>query len=455
MCKAICVLLFVCLQQIIVAQTNAELIARFKMLSDKSENTGLHTGQVDSTRCVKMLQIAEEIDNDSLLAISYNLIGEYISRIKGDNITGLDYYFKAIPLAKKSNDKRRLSSIYFDISLIYFTLQNNDESVKYVRKGGINLPEKSHPMYDFMLAQYQRGMATYFAAIKKADSTLAYAQPLILTSRKLESPLFEFSALFLTGTGYELAGDNDLAATYFKKAASISDSVNSPFGLLRFGLNYIPFLLKNKRIADAKAEAAHLFNIGLQLENNDIKLAGAGFMRQAYDSLQQTDSAYYYARMEVMLNATIFNQDNINKMQALRFDEQIRNMEEADKLRDAATARKQNIQFALLAFAIVIFVIIFLFLSRSFITNERLIEILGVIALLLVFEFLNLLLHPFLEKVTHHSPVLMLLALVCIAALLVPMHHKVEHWATKKLVEKNKQIRLAAAKKTIEKLEGS
>ena len=48
---------------------------------------------------------------------------------------------------------------------------------------------------------------------------------------------------------------------------------------------------------------------------------------------------------------------------------------------------------------------------------------------------------------------LILLALVCIAALLVPLHHKVEKWATTKLVEKNKQIRLAAAKKTSEELE--
>lgn len=47
----------------------------------------------------------------------------------------------------------------------------------------------------------------------------------------------------------------------------------------------------------------------------------------------------------------------------------------------------------------------------------------------------------------------MLLALVCIAALLVPLHHKAEHWATAKLVEKNKQIRLEKAKKTIEELE--
>jgi hypothetical protein len=48
----------------------------------------------------------------------------------------------------------------------------------------------------------------------------------------------------------------------------------------------------------------------------------------------------------------------------------------------------------------------------------------------------------------------MLLVLVCIAALLVPAHHHLEKLITHKLLEKNKKIRLAAAKKTIEKLEG-
>jgi len=57
-----------------------------------------------------------------------------------------------------------------------------------------------------------------------------------------------------------------------------------------------------------------------------------------------------------------------------------------------------------------------------------------------------ILLHPFLENITHHTPVFMLLALVCIPSLLVPMHHRLEKWVTPKLVEKNKEVRLAAAK---------
>ena len=47
----------------------------------------------------------------------------------------------------------------------------------------------------------------------------------------------------------------------------------------------------------------------------------------------------------------------------------------------------------------------------------------------------------------------MLLAMVAIASVLIPFHHKLEKWIQIKMIEKNKKIRLAAAKKTIAKLE--
>ena len=135
------------------------------------------------------------------------------------------------------------------------------------------------------------------------------------------------------------------------------------------------------------------------------------------------------------------------------FSEQVRATEEAAKKLREAEVRQQNIQYTLIAFGIICFIIIFLLLTRWVITNAKVIAFFGIVALLIVFEFINLLLHPFLEKITNHSPLLMLLALVCIASLLVPLHHKLEKWATVKLMEKNKQIRLKAAKRTIQKLE--
>ena len=96
----------------------------------------------------------------------------------------------------------------------------------------------------------------------------------------------------------------------------------------------------------------------------------------------------------------------------------------------------------------------FLFLSHSIVANQKLIRFFGVVALLLVFEFINLYLHPYLAHATNDSPLLMLLVMVCIASMLVPVHHWLEKWITHQLVEKNKKIRLASAKKTIQQLEG-
>ena len=77
----------------------------------------------------------------------------------------------------------------------------------------------------------------------------------------------------------------------------------------------------------------------------------------------------------------------------------------------------------------------------------------GILGLLIIFEFINLFIHPFLERVTHHSPVLMLLSLVFLASLLIPLHHIMEKWIKEKMTVKNKKILLKNAKKTIEELE--
>jgi len=407
----------------------------------------------DSSSCIQLLGIAEQLNNDSLLAIGYNQIGNYFLRSKGDFSNALEYFFKGIPLAEKVHDRRRLSSLYIDIAALYSKLNNAEEELKYTRKAVANLPEKTSPLYSFMAAQVQYYLCSYFLSQKQNDSALHYAQALNETNLSLKSPIFQAAVHGSMGVVYDRMGDNALAGLHMSKANSLYDSIHYLFAKLEGKRGYIDYLLKNNKVAEAKQQALLLMGIGLQKNIYDVKRVAAGFLTTIYDNNRQADSAFYYSRLESAMKDSLFSQNNLNKIQALAFDERLRIMEEDDRLADEAQRRRQNIQYALIAFGIIIFIILFLLLSRSFITNTRLIGFLGVIALLIVFEFLNLLLHPFLERVTDHSPVLMLLALVCIAALLVPLHHRLEKWATHKLVEKNKQLRLASAKKTIEKLE--
>lgn len=58
----------------------------------------------------------------------------------------------------------------------------------------------------------------------------------------------------------------------------------------------------------------------------------------------------------------------------------------------------------------------------------------GLFGLLMLFEFISLFLHPYIEALTHHTPIYMLLILVGIAAIILPLHHKLEHLVKEKLV---------------------
>lgn len=439
----------------ILLSNTTEPIKEFDLLVKIGEVVYNNSGtNVDSLSCIRLDQIAEQLNSDSLLAISYDWIGNYFKSNKGDNTTALEYYFKGLPLAEKVKDKRRISSLYFDIAGAYFNLYNPEEAIKYIRKGGSNLPDPSSPKYNFMAMQFQIFMARYYVQQQQPDSALHFVQALNEINLQEKNVIFESIAQNLFGAVYDQLGDKKLAEIYYQKANALIDSTRFYDALFFTKKDYAQFLLNNNKIVEAEEQARKLFELGRQIDNNDFKLASAGFLRQVYDSLRREDSAYYYCRLELILNDSVFKQANINKIQALAFREQLRVIDEEAKKVTEEEQRKENIQYALIALGIVTLVLFYLLLSRSFITNEKAIEFIGVIALLIVFEFLNLLLHPFLGRITNHSPVWMLLALVCIGGLLVPIHHRLEKWAIKKLVEKNKQIRLASAKKTIEKLEG-
>lgn len=431
-------------------------IERFDILNRIAEDYYTSgSGNIDSSSCTQMLRIAQQLNNDSMLAIAYNLVGGHFISSSGDYIKALEYYLKGIPLAEEAHDKRRISSLYTDISVVYFKLNNPAEQIKYLQKARQNLPDPGTPKYYYMLRQVQYNLGRYFFSQGKPDSALHYAQALNETNLYLKSPVVACAAQGLLGRVYYQYGDKELAALNFKRANKISDSIQLASMRFDFKPVYINFLIENNEIPEALSQSRQLMQMGVQYRNFDVKKFAAGFLHRIFNSKKMVDSAYYYCKLELAMKDSATIQNNASKIESIAFSEQIRLIEEQGKLAELAEQRKMNLQYASIGIGIITFSILFLLLSRSIITNRKVIEFLGILGLLIVFEFLNLFLHPIIGRITHHSPVLMLLVLVCIAALLVPSHYRIEKWAINKLIEKNKMIRLAAAKRTIEELERS
>ena len=289
--------------------------------------------------------------------------------------------------------------------------------------------------------------------MNKLDSALKYLQSAYeksLIINEVDLPYI----LWNLGSVHSKMGHAALAVSYFKMSTEMAEDSQR---LRQLSLAYTGLAEHFARINQQDSCILYLKKALTTVKNTPfffMSVKPAKMLADIYEK-SNCDSTLKYAGIYKVANDSVFSNKINQQIRVMTFDEEVRQQELTTEKIQAEEQRKQNIQYALLALGIITFIIIFLLLSRSFITNTKLIEFLGVIALLIVFEFLNLLFHPFLEKVTHHSPVLMLLTLVCIAALLVPLHHRAEKWATAKLVEKNKKIRLAAAKKTIEQLENN
>ena len=392
-----------------------------------------------------MYAIAKALGRDSLLCdVTVVMSNKYL--VKQDFNFALIYALKSLEYAKEDIRKARVT---LNIAGVYAWSNNFETAMEFLHKhDALGSP----PNWALFRNMYY-GMA--YNGLGKPDSALIYLAKVDEGNRIRPDRNGYGLALGEFAKAYELKNDDELADAYYKKALKFCNEQHAFVIALVVGNKYCNYLLKKGNFADAGKLATENMAMAREAGNFNAMALAAEILHKVYNYFGNRDSAYQYATIQIACKDSVSNQKRITEFQNLTFAQKLKDIDEEAKLKEAEDQRKQNIQFALIAIGIITLLSLYLLLSRSFITNTKLIEFFGVVALLIVFEFLNLLLHPFLERVTHHSPILMLLALVCIAALLVPLHHKVEKWATAKLVEKNKQIRLAAAKKTIEKLEGN
>ncbi|MEO7523404.1 MAG: tetratricopeptide repeat protein, partial [Ferruginibacter sp.] len=312
-------------------------------------------------------------------------------------------------IAIKENDHLLQCWSFGNLADVYTEINNLDSALLYGQKSYQLCLQTNYLAY---LPNILRELADIHAKLGNKEIAISYYNTAIKKAIEINSIRWKNQVYTSLGKYYFDINQPDSGFFYAKKAIDVVN--NTPFS--------------NKSIKPSK------------------------LLLEIYEN-KNSDSAIKYFKIYKAANDSLFSSKALQLTQAMTLENEMREQKLMEEKTNEVEQRNQNIQFALIAFGIITFLIVFLLLSRSFITNTKMIEFLGVVALLIVFEFLNLLLHPFLERVTHHSPVLMLLALVFIAALLVPLHHKLEHWATHKLVEKNKAIRLAAARKTIERLE--
>jgi tetratricopeptide (TPR) repeat protein len=361
---------------------------------------------------LQVLQISEEIDNPVMTAASYNNIA-LIYETQHDYRNALENYLKAKKIYEQlTNDKNA-------------TPENNKKVNSYLIATILNVGSDYEQMNLLDSALYYQNEAYEFAIRFKDDH-----QGLILAN--LGSIYFKLGEYGLSESNYRAALPHLQRRDDKYSIADALQGIASVFAKHKQTDSSLVYAFTSLSYAKSASNAKAISNATL-------------LIAQAYESKQKIDSAYYYYKMSVATRDSMFNDEVVRQIQSMNLIEQIRQKDKAQAMLIEKEARKKNLQMMGIALFIVLFFGTLALLSKRKV-KPRALKYLGLLGLLLMFEFISYFLHPFISNITHHIPALIVLASVVIASALLPLHHRIEHWVEKELAHKKRR---GAKKRTV------
>jgi hypothetical protein len=242
-------------------------------------------------------------------------------------------------------------------------------------------------------------------------------------------------ALNNLGETHNGMNENALAVEYFRLAITYLKKTDDDDVLCEAYMGLASLFKRTGEFDSSLNFARHSFatakNDGFTKRMYDASV----FLTDYYIDHKNIDSAFAFQQMEMSTKDSLFSQEKVKQIEILTFQEKLRQQEIAEEKQRAEKDRKNNLQLMAISAFIVSFILLFLVVIRRK-TKPRTIEFFGVVGVLLVFEFISLFVHPYIEEWTNHTPVYMLLILVAIAAALVPMHHRMEKFVKEKMAHK-------------------
>jgi len=397
---------------------------------------------------LEQLDLAREIQSDSLIAWSYFWIGNSFSG--NDLNAALRYFFLGREHALAAGDSNRQGGLDKEIGVGYKMMGHDKLAIEYLRRAQRNVTSKA------LVNRTAAHLSEVYLTFGKTDSALYQAQRSNVIMEPSSDPYGYARSQLVLGKAYIAKGDTEQAAVFFNRCIAVCDSFRLVMPLTQALAAQASAFFAAGNNEDAIDKGRQAYNVALQstITLSDA-IAAADIVQLAFRAIGEGDSAYTYLHRMVWLQDSLTNVNNVYKVQGMAFEQELKENETARVKAEEVATRSNNIQFAIIALIVITLGIFLLIFSRTAVVGAKAIKNLSLIALLLFFEFINLLLHPFLDRITNHSPILMLLAMAAIAGLLIPLHHRMEKLITTMLVSKNNRVRLEAARRTIEELEGA
>ena len=389
------------------------------------------------------LNIAEEADKYEPLKSCYNRMLSFYSDL-GEKEKAKDYAKKVIDLTFRFDQKYDRLDAYATYGRLLTSSGQNDMAVKYYEKVILLADSLNFGIYKlnaygalidhyFSTGQYEKG----FEYFKSKPELWQFAQ-------KAGMGYFINQA---HGNIYTAVGKYDSAGYYYALAEPDFVAKANKFNLYNFYGNYANYYRKINNYDKALLYLNKASVIADETKNIQLQEKVAKFLDSMYRLTGNYEKAYIYNAKYHQYKDSLNQLSKEKDLMILEVDNENKRKEREQKLADERRIRRHNVQYLGITAAIAA-VFIILVMAGFFKVSVSVIRIIGFFAFIFLFEFIILLADNQIHHLTHGEPWKVFGIKIVLIAMLLPLHHWVEHkvihYLTKHhMLKKTKSARFA------------
>ena len=256
----------------------------------------------------------------------------------------------------------------------------------------------------------------------KLDSALVYLHKNYQSSLRYSIRSVAATALAM-GQVYDKMCNIPLAKSYFQSVLSFNNNHHLPISgeiYLEMGKNY----WKSNQRDSAIYFAQKALTETQKHKSYSLIHQTAQLLFQAYEK-SDARLALKYHILASAAKDSLYNIDKFKEIGKYTFLEIFRQEHLKETQSQQALERSQHVQYVGITIFILTIVMVSVVLYKRQV-NPSILEWIGVVSLLLLFEFLNIILEPSITKLSNRSPIITLLCLVTLASIVSPIHHFAE-----------------------------
>lgn len=382
------------------------------------------------------LDIAEEIRADGhdlkrmksgLLRNCYLNLATFYTSI-GDYEKAIDRYSDAYKMLDNMNDRKVPYQRCVDINAIgnlYALKKSHAIAISYFEKSirmadSLKFATLKLPGYISLLNQYLRmdqpGKALNYLQSKEGQSLKVY-----LDTFRMSGVMDQAYAYVYTETG-----QYDSARKYFDRALPFFESNMNENNRVMIYLQMGKLFAKTGESARAMESFSKAKEIGERNGLLEVVMVAASRLDTIYRQKGDYKSASLYNGIYYQYKDSIEKEKKVQELSQEEAEAEQLRTERLEKEQQDLKRRKNNIQYVAITLGIVLLFVTLVILGM-FKVSAGLIKAIGFFVFLMLFEFIFLVFKKNIYSITNGEPWKDLLFMIALAALLVPLHHWLEH----------------------------